>query len=416
MTFDAAPTTKPLAVPTLAPPPQPSQPAPAPGLPVATISAVPQPATIAGKVQRWAANVSHDLQYGTDLTGVGSVMKGLGAHGLYNGNAPAVGDFIGSLPLGLLKATQGAGEVFQPGQRWQGVKDAAGGLLDASTMPAAFIAPEAGEMTAQGMDAGAAQAARAARVVAKGAGQTAHAIGKPFSTSAIQADFQQDIRNVLDTLAKQEGVTPSPSASIRDVAGSLADSILARSKASYQALDAATGGRFQRFDDAAKNVNQRLRETVGLDDENEEALLQRKAEIETAQNAAFEDARRAGVDPKIVDQARADWAKGQALHDVDRNLKQATGGMRPELAAGPDSSPEVVNPRTAFTRFNRLFDSGRLQQALGPDHAASLIQEADAAFLKMEKIAARVKAAKTVGKVTGTGAALEPVMNLRQLS
>jgi hypothetical protein len=69
-----------------------------------SITATPEPTSVGGKVERWARNVSEDLKYGTDLTGIGTVLKKMGAHGVYSGNPEAVGDFMGSLPLGLSKA------------------------------------------------------------------------------------------------------------------------------------------------------------------------------------------------------------------------------------------------------------------------------------------------------------------------
>src|SRR6201986_4124468 len=81
--------------------------------PTATIGPLEQPTSISGKVERWANNVAHDLEYGTDLTGVGSVLKAMGAHGVYNGNSQAVGDFMASLPLGLLKTVKGGAELPQ---------------------------------------------------------------------------------------------------------------------------------------------------------------------------------------------------------------------------------------------------------------------------------------------------------------
>ena len=79
--------------------------------------------------------------------------------------------------------------------------------------------------------------------------------------------------------------------------------------------------------------------------------------------------------------------------------------MRPELAT-PGSSPELVDPKKAFARLNKLYDSGRLQQAVGQRQSEQLIQHADAAFLHQAKIAGRVQALKTAGKITGTGAAI----------
>lgn len=93
--------------------------------------------------QQWAENVGNDLKHGTDITGIGSVLKKMGAHGVYNGNSQAVGDFMASLPLGLAKMAQGGVEIPQSGKTWQGTKDVVGGALQAATMPASFVAPEA---------------------------------------------------------------------------------------------------------------------------------------------------------------------------------------------------------------------------------------------------------------------------------
>jgi hypothetical protein len=83
----------------------------------------------------------------------------------------------------------------------------------------------------------------------------------------------------------------------------------------------------------------------------------------------------------------------------------SASGMRPELA-GTNNSPEVLDPRKAFERLNKLYNSGRLQQAVGQNQSEQIIQHADAAFLQQQKILGRQRTLKTVGKVTGTGAAI----------
>lgn len=371
-----------------------------PFVPTATVRATPgsmSDDSYAAKLKLWSQNVQSDLLHGTDLTGVGRVLKAMGAHGLESGVSPETAQFMGSLPLGLLRAVQGGSEMAQSGQRWQGTKDVAGGALDASQIPGAFVAPELGELAGQGIEAAATQATRAAKAVRNAATQ-------PFDVQSTQMPLQQGIRNVLNTVAKDAGVSSSPSASIRDVAGQVADAVLARSKSAYKTLDDATGGRFQRFDDALRNINQKLRETAGLDDENEDALLKRKAEIEQSQQDVFDQAKAAGVDPKLIDKARADWKQAQSLYDLDRQLKMSASGMRPELA-GADSTPETLDPRKAFDRLNKLYNSGRLQQAVGPSQSEQLIQHADAAFLHQQKILARQQALKAAAKATGLGAA-----------
>lgn len=111
------------------------------GVPEGTISAAKEPTSLGGKVEQWAQNVSDDIKYGTDKTGIGSVLKAMGAHGVYSGNPQAVGDFMASLPLGLAKATQGAGQVAQ-GKIAQGAGNVIGGAAQAATIPSAFMAPE----------------------------------------------------------------------------------------------------------------------------------------------------------------------------------------------------------------------------------------------------------------------------------
>jgi hypothetical protein len=80
------------------------------------------------------------------------VLKKMGAHGVYSGNPEAVGDFMASLPLGVLRNIKGQAETSQPGKLWQGTKDILGGTAQAATMPGSFVAPEAGEVAASGAD------------------------------------------------------------------------------------------------------------------------------------------------------------------------------------------------------------------------------------------------------------------------
>ncbi|HWC20038.1 MAG TPA: hypothetical protein VG498_23695 [Terriglobales bacterium] len=166
---------------------------------------------------------------------------------------------------------------------------------------------------------------------------------------------------------------------LRDVVEDAADHVYGQSKALYKQLDDATGGNFSRFDSELRNINNKLRETAGLDDEKEAELLKKKADVETAQQKVFEDAKAKGVDPKLVDQAKANYRKAQALYDLDLNVKKSVSGMRPDvgdpkLAA---KNPETIDPNKLFNRINSLYDSGRLQEALGEQGADDLLAHAN---------------------------------------
>jgi hypothetical protein len=107
----------------------------------------------------------------------------------------------------------------------------------------------------------------------------------------------------------------------------------------------------------------------------------------------------------LVENARADWKQAHSLYDLDRQLKMSSSGMRPELAkAGSATTPEALDPTKAFTRLNRLYDSGRLQQAVGQDQAQLLLQHADSAFTQNAKTVALQKGAKTAAKIAVPGA------------
>jgi hypothetical protein len=56
--------------------------------------------------------------------------------------------------------------------------------------------------------------------------------------------------------------------------------------------------------------------------------------------------------------------------------------------------------------MNRLYDSGRLQEAVGEPNAQSLLDHANNAYLQQQKILANQAIAKKVGKYAAYGAGL----------
>lgn len=392
ITFDAQPVRQSTAVSAVqGPQPQPQQ----QFTPTAIISATPQPTTASGKVERWARNVADDLRYGTDLTGIGTVLKKMGAHGI-DSEQPGAGEMIESLPLGLTQLLTGIAETAQSGKRWQGAKDAAGGALNAATVPSAFVAPEGAELAGQGADALGSAASKATNAVSN----TLKAATDP---QAVQQPLQQGIRNILSSAAKDAGINLQPSASIRDAVSDLSAAVKAKGSAIYKQLDAATGGRFQRFQDALDNIEKGLNESLGVDPDKHDALLQRKGEVEAAQQSALDQAKANGTDPSLIQKANQLWKQSSALSDLSNSLRQTVTGLRPELATGAKSSPETVNAKTLFSKINRLNDKRRLADAIGPENASALLQHVDSMYLAAQKIANRNETIKSVAKAVGLG-------------
>lgn len=406
VTFDA-PTTQPMTVATSGKPAAQSE--SQPFKPTATVSAVPEPANMAESMERWADDVKNDLLSGTANTKIGALLMLMGAPGLSKGVSPGVAEFMGSPMLGPTRVVKGAAELGQSGKRWSGAKDVVGGALDAATIPGGFIAPEGGEVAGAALDATATQAARAAKAVSSAA-------SKPFDVQSVQEPLHSSLRDVFNAIARDENVTPQEATSIRDVAHNLSDALRGRASGIYQKLDAATGGRFQRFSDALGNIERGMRDSLGVDPDKYEALVERKAEVEAAQKTALDDARKAGVDPKLIDDATATWKRQAALQDLGKAVRQSVKGQRPEIANGAKSTPETISPAKLFGAINRLHDKGRLAEAIGPENAGRILEAVDTAYLHAQKIANRNKFLKSAAKATGLGAlGYEAVSGIRHI-
>lgn len=192
----------------------------------------------------------------------------------------------------------------------------------------------------------------------------------------IQDAFQGDIRRIINEAATEHGVAPSNAASIRDVANEVSNSLQSRAKSAYQALDNATGGRVQRFSDAIKAVQKKLSNLNGIatpDDEG--AWIEKLNDLQDAHEQAMSEAEQQGVPRTLLDQANADFRKSKAMADLNRAVRASSEGLRPELASGANKPlPEKVNTGKLFSRVNKLYDSGRLQDAIGTGRSSDLLR------------------------------------------
>lgn len=201
-------------------------------------------------------------------------------------------------------------------------------------------------------------------------------------------------------------------ASVRDAAGDMGDRVLAESKADYQALDEATNGRFQRFRDRLEANRKKLSNLTDSEEDRqtEASILKNQKETEDAMNDAFTEAKAKGVDPKLINRADANFKKSQALYDLDTAVKRSTTGARPGMSH-PDlvaEHPETVDPKAFHKRINAMYDSGRLQDALGEEGANKLFDntlEHSGAYSKvMRNRQIALYAGRAAGTVAGLGA------------
>ena len=233
--------------------------------------------------------------------------------------------------------------------------------------------------------------------------------GIALDTKSIQPSLQAGLREIANDAASDAGVTVPKAASIRDVFERTADAIQAKSKGIYQELDQASGGQFSASMTHSGSEFSAIRQSVGVEDDSvESALLERKAAIEQAQDAAFEEMRAKGVDPAKIDEARATYRKAQAIYDLDNAVKKSSLGMRPDIGDPVQAAKnaELVDPKRLFQRVNGLYDSGRLEDALGKQGADDLLEHANVNVVKHTKILRNVSRAKTAAGYAGKAALL----------
>lgn len=230
-----------------------------------------------------------------------------------------------------------------------------------------------GEAAAAAGAPGEAEAATAAAKTGLPAGAPAAKFpaAEALPEESIQQPLQQGIKETFAKAANETGVKPlDPAAPMRDVASDMGEQIKARAQAGYKKLDDASGGRWQRFNDAIDNAKAQYDELVGIEDERAEAARENiekwTEQRDTMVKQLVEDKK---IDATTADQANEDYATQSALGRVDRAIKPNT---RP--ASGP--YPETVhNPMAIERRLQALADDPfkPLQRAIGEDNANVLL-------------------------------------------
>jgi hypothetical protein len=220
---------------------------------------------------------------------------------------------------------------------------------------------------------------------------------KPIvSEDAAAAKAQPEAQQAVRTSAQGAGAAETPS--IRSAFEDAGDKVMAQSKAAYRTLDDATGGRFQRFGDQIRNLQMKMNEVAGLDDDLYEKYELKRNEIETVQANVIDDLVQSGkIDSGLADEAKANFKKASALYDLDAAVKSSTSGVRPEMAA-EGSTPETLDANKLLPRLNKLNDSGRLAQAIGEKGAAQIIRDVDSAARSRARAVSTAKMVKTIAK------------------
>lgn len=315
-----------------------------------TISSIPSgPAS-------WLEQLEGDIRSGSGFTLPGRILQKLGAKGIGQEGSP--GETLTSPILGPIHAAQGVVDKDPV----RGAKKVVGGALETLTLPAAFVAPEAGE------------AASKATV----------GIGKNLTAGGRRQLLSQAVTKTLNNLVKTEGLQPIEAKTATEAVANLADQFRSRAKQIYQAVDKAVGGELQPVLDKIEDLGKAAKANRALDPEKADLLnaqrnelLQRKAElVQKAATNGVSDAE------KAIDIADRDWTRYRALNGkVGQQIKTAAGEVR--RGGHPD-------PKAFAVQVDRLNNTGNLQKGLG-GQTAEEVKSAAKSALKKEKVASGVK-------------------------
>lgn len=116
--------------------------------PTSPTSALSKATGLSAEPQSAGGRVLNDLRYGTSTSAIGNVLKRMGAKGTSSGEPEAVGEFMGSVPLGAARVAKGVPELTSRDRAWQGAKDIVGGIMQTLTIPSMVMTPEASGVAA----------------------------------------------------------------------------------------------------------------------------------------------------------------------------------------------------------------------------------------------------------------------------
>lgn len=223
----------------------------------------------------------------------------------------------------------------------------------------------------------------------------------------IQPEAEGALQSAAKSGAKEAGASTVVPQSLRESLAAPIDSIEGAAKQNYQAMDEATGRKFQPNLDKLQNINNKLKAITGTDDAKEAELLASKTRLEWQQERLFDEAKANGVPKDVVDTARGQYRQAQAMHDLETKVFKNPSVISGNAAHG---SKEGINVDRAITAIQKLqdnteFGSPRLEQAIGKQGAKELLDNLYQAQRNGVKAVDASNMLKTVAKyaVAGTG-------------
>jgi hypothetical protein len=245
----------------------------------------------------------------------------------------------------------------------------------------------------------------------EGAGEAAGAEGASEPGIVQQVMKGKNVAQPAARSALQEAAGTKTS-SLRESLSEAIEGAEANAKELYKQIDDASGADIKGLGEKLRTVNRAIRKSVS--DSEDAALESRRDAITERIQAAKQSAIQRGVDPKVLDQADAEFKRMSALTDVEKRVVK-----NPDIVQGNEAhgTPPTVDIDKAVKALQKLQDNEkyggpRLEQAFGEDGAKKLLDKFYSAqrqgvhAMKMQQVA------KWIAGVAGAGAAAKGISTL----
>jgi hypothetical protein len=212
---------------------------------------------------------------------------------------------------------------------------------------------------------------------------------------------QPQAQEALRTSTRGLTTTVQPQ-SLRELLSEPIDSLTAKAKASYRAVDDAAGTDFKALNEKLENTEYQIRNLTETEEDlaKEGSLEKSRQGIIDKINEAKQTAIDNGVNPKLLDEADREFTQAQALKDVEAKVFKNPNVVRGNVRF---KTPETVDVNAAIRTIQKLQDNEkygapRLEQALGKDGANGLLNDLYEAQRAGQTALTRQRFAKLVGK------------------
>jgi hypothetical protein len=224
-----------------------------------------------------------------------------------------------------------------------------------------------------------------------------------------QPQAEEAMREGVKAGGKEAGISTVQPQSLRTVVEEPIQTLDSSAKSLYRQIDQAAGTDFKALNEKLDNTEYQIRQlTETEEDVAKEAQLEKsRTAIMDKIEAAKQQARGAGVDPKILDRADAQFRQARALSDLETKVFK-----NPNIIQGNAAfkTPETVNVKSAVKTLQKLQDTtkyggSRLEQALGKEGAKQLLERMYAAERAGMEALSHQEVAKWIAGIIGAGGA-----------